>query len=282
MNCIRNALRQATRTLTALTLTEPELEAQLLLSEAMGKDRGHLYAWPDKALKPQQQAVFKGLLQRRLSGEPIAYILGHREFWSLDLRVTPDVLIPRPDTELLVELALGLHSASHPIQVADLGTGSGAIAAALAHERPNWHILATDLSPACVVIAQENFHRFGLRNVETRIGSWCHGLPEQRMLDLIVCNPPYVATGDPHLTRGDLCHEPLSALASGPDGMNAIREIAIQAPTHLASQGWLLLEHGFEQGDAVCETLHRAGFRSIATHRDLTGLERATLGQADN
>ncbi len=280
MSSIRSTLKYAARTLSALPQTEPGLEAQLLLSEAIGKDRSHLYAWPDKYLNPQQQAAFKDLLQRRLNGEPIAYILGHREFWSLDLRVTLDVLIPRPDTELLVELALGLHPASRPIQAADLGTGSGAIAAALAHERPSWRILATDLSPASLAIAQENFHRLGLRSIETRVGSWCHGLPEQRMLDLIVCNPPYVAAGDPHLTRGDLVHEPLSALASGPDGMDAIREIAVQAPPHLAKQGWLLLEHGFEQGEAVRETLHQSGFRSIATHRDLTGLERATLGRA--
>lgn len=279
MNCIQDALQHAVRLLSALPQAEPGLEAQLLLCEATGKDRSHLHAWPAKPLDPQQQVAFQALLHRRLAGEPMAYILGCREFWSLDLRITPDVLIPRPDTELLVEQALELFPSGHPIQAADLGTGSGAIAAALAHERPAWHILATDLSQAALALAQENFKRLGLHNVEPRAGSWCLALPGQPMLDLIVSNPPYVAAGDLHISRGDPSQEPQSALVSGPDGMDAIREIATQAPTHLEENGWLLLEHGFEQAQQVRETLHRAGLRRIATKRDLAGLERITLGQ---
>lgn len=272
-------LARARDALRALPQASPRLEAELLLAEVIDKPRSYLFAWPERELSPESHECFTAFLQRRLAGEPMAYILGQREFWSLNLRITPDVLIPRPETELLVQLALELFPAGRAVDVADLGTGSGALAAALAHERPNWHLSATDASPAALELAQENFHRLGLHNVRTLAGSWCQALPGGSKLDLILSNPPYVAAGDPHLGQGDLPHEPIDALASGEDGLDAIRAIARHSPGHLVDGGWLLLEHGQDQGGAVRGILADAGFSALATHRDLAQRDRATLGR---
>jgi len=278
MTQIRATLDTAALALAILPQSNPRLEAELLLAEVLGKGRTYLFTWPERALTPQQEQAFRGLLQRRLAGEPIAYILGHREFWSLQLQITPAVLIPRPETELLVELALDAFPPQQPIAVADLGTGSGAVAAAIAHERPHWSVWATDTSDAALAVAKENFRRCGLDKVETRQGAWCAALPQQKRFELIVSNPPYVPDQDSHLEQGDLPHEPRSALAAGPDGLDEIRRIIAQAPDHLSAAGLLLLEHGFDQGERIRGLLRQAGFTKVRTHHDLADLDRVSGG----
>lgn len=258
---------------------DARLEVELLLSHVLDRSRAWLYAWPEHEVDGEQQAVFERLIEARAQGEPIAYLTGHREFWSLDLTVTPDVLIPRPETELLVELALARIPHDANVRVADLGTGSGAIALALAHERPLARVLATDASVAALAVARGNAARLDLRNVEFAAGDWCSALGDERF-DVIVSNPPYIASGDEHLGRGDLRSEPMSALASGSDGLDAIRRIVAQAPAHLHAGGWLLLEHGWDQAARVRELLDTPAFRAVATERDDSGHERVTMAQA--
>jgi len=276
---ISSLLAKATLKLAQLAQASPRLEAETLLGACLEQPRSHLYAWPNREIPPEALSRFLRLLQRRLAGEPLAYILGRREFWSLDLLVSPATLIPRPETELLVELALALLPEHPPQRVLDLGTGCGAIAAALAWARPDWNLSASDFSPAALAVARSNFERLGLRNVRSVLGDWYQALPARERFHLIVSNPPYVATVDPHLTRGDLPWEPRSALAAGPDGLDAMRSILAGAAARLEPAGWLLLEHGFDQGPSVRSLLQRAGFREIRTHADLEGLERATLGR---
>ncbi len=278
MGDIRTALHTARSKLAALPQADAALEAELLLAEAMAKPRVYLTAWPERALSTEERATFQSTLQRRLKGEPIAYILGHREFWSLDLQVNQHVLIPRPETELLVELALDAYPADTSILAADLGTGSGAIAAALARERPHWRIIATDLSDKALAVAQHNFRRHGFGRVECRQGHWCAALGMDERLQLIVSNPPYVEQADPHLEQGDPRFEPRTALAAGPDGLDDFRRITEQAPAHLQAGGRLMLEHGWNQGAAVRDLLLQAGFEDVRTHRDLAGQERASEG----
>lgn len=270
-----------------------QIDAELLLGAALGATRAGLYAWPERLLSPSEHARFEALLERRILGEPVAYILGEREFWSLCLRVTPAVLIPRPETELLVETALSLASAlesegaglarEHPgaaLRIADLGTGSGAIALALAVERPHWQIVATDRSAEALRIASDNAVRLGIRNVSFRQGSWCDALPEG-LFDILLSNPPYIDPQDVHLTQGDLRFEPVTALAAPDLGLADLRAICQQAPRHLAPEGWLVLEHGFEQGPAVAQHLSDAGFIGVRTLADLSGLPRVTMGMLD-
>src|SRR5690606_12665811 len=220
---------------------------------------------------------FERLLQRRRAGEPVAYLLGRQGFWSLDLEVSPDTLIPRPDTELLVETALQLAPAM-PLEVLDLGTGTGAIALALAAERPAWRVTGVDRVEAAVALAARNGQRLGLSNARFQLSHWFDGLGEQRF-GLIVSNPPYIAAGDRHLGEGDVRFEPSSALVAGPDGLDDIRRIVAQAPRHLLPGGWLLLEHGFDQGAAVRALLDGAGFVEAHSRRDLAGHERISLGR---
>lgn len=251
-------------------------EAELLLAHALGRSRSWLYAHGDEPLDPAVQAAFEALLQRRQAGEPVAYLIGRRGFWRFELRVTPATLIPRPETERLVELALARLPAGRALRVADLGTGSGAIALAIACERPRARVVATDASAAALAVARANAEALALGNVEFRPGDWCVPLRGERF-DLIASNPPYVAEGDPHLDA--LRHEPLAALAAGADGLEAIRTIVRDAPMHLVSGGWLLLEHGHDQGAAVRVLLQAAGFVEVATERDLEGRERVSLGR---
>ncbi|VAX10809.1 Peptide chain release factor N(5)-glutamine methyltransferase [hydrothermal vent metagenome] len=272
---IREALQQARH----LLHTNSHLEAEILLSFTLGKPRSHLHAWPGKPLEPIQQSTFQALLTRRVQGEPIAYITGYREFWSLELQVTPDTLIPRPETELLVERALELIPQRTPFLVADLGTGSGAIAAAIASERPHCHILATDNSPAAIAIANANFENLGLTNITTKTGEWCSALSKNSHFNLIISNPPYVPDDEPHLNRGDLPREPRSALAAGPDGLNDIRCIIHQAPSHLPPGGWLLLEHGYDQAEKVQSLLKECGLQNPCTFQDMEKRDRVTGGQ---
>ena len=257
---------------------EAAREVELLLSHALGCSRTWLYAHADDPLAAARAVRFHALLRRRAAGEPLAYITGRREFWSLDLNVSADVLIPRPQTERLVELALDKIPQSEKVEIADLGTGSGAIALAIAHERPQARVLATDASAAALEVARGNVQHLGIGNVEFAQGDWCAALGA-RQFDLIVSNPPYIAAGDVHLTQGDLRFEPATALASGADGLDAIRVIAGTAPAHLRPGGWLLLEHGFEQGAAVSQLLGKVGLAEVFTARDLEDRERVTGGR---
>jgi release factor glutamine methyltransferase len=252
------------------------LDAQLLLAKALGKSRTWLYAWPDYEIAQQPLADFAALLARRIAGEPVAYLLGEREFWSQSLVVSAAVLIPRPETELLVEIALELGPAT-TAQVADLGTGSGAIALALARERPQWQVHATELSPSAFQVATDNMQRSQLSNVQVHAGSWFAPLPAQQF-HLIASNPPYIADDDPHLSQGDVRFEPRSALVAAEQGLADLRYLIETAPTKLAANGWLLLEHGWQQGAAVRVLFEQQGYHSIATRCDGGGRERVSYG----
>ncbi|HPA01459.1 MAG TPA: peptide chain release factor N(5)-glutamine methyltransferase [Chiayiivirga sp.] len=256
---------------------EARREAEWLAEQALGVGRAWLFAHADDAVKPEVCARYLALLARRAAGEPLAYLLGRAGFWTLDLEVTPATLIPRPETELLVEAALARLPEANALCIADLGTGSGAIALALASERPQARVLATDASAAALEVARRNAARNDIVNVAFRQGDWLEPLAGERF-DLIASNPPYIAQGDPHLGRGDLRFEPATALASGADGLDALRTLARDAPTHLVPGGWLLLEHGWDQGAAVRGLLRDAGFQRIETLRDLEDRERVTLG----
>ncbi len=261
----------------ARTRVDPA-EAELLLAHALGRSRGWLYAHADAAVAAGEAGRFEALLERRGRGEPVAYLIGRRGFWTLDLAVTADTLIPRPETERLVELALECLPLGGGARIADLGTGSGAIALALAGERPDATVAATDASVAALAVAGANARAAGLANVTFHAGDWFAALPGRRF-DLVASNPPYVADGDPHLREGDLRFEPPAALSSGADGLDAIRAIATAAPAHLSPGGWLLLEHGWTQGAAVRALLQAAGFVEVSTHRDLEERDRVTLGR---
>ena len=253
-------------------------DAEPLLIHALGVDRAWLFAHATDPVAAAAAARVRALVERRAAGEPVAYLTGRRGFWTLDLEVTPDTLIPRPETELLVELALARIGRDAPARIADLGTGSGAIALALASERPAAVVVATDVSKDTLAVAVRNAQAHALDNVWFRRGDWCRALGHDRF-DLIASNPPYIADGDPHLARGDLRHEPGRALASGSDGLDAIRAIVQAAPGHLVPGGWLLLEHGLEQGAAIRALMQQAGMVEVATERDLEQRDRVTLGR---
>lgn len=258
--------------------SEGRHESEILLAHALGRDRAWLFAHATDAVPPDVRDGFERLIERRVAGEPVAYLTGHRGFWTLDLTVTPDTLIPRPETERLVELVLDRLVADEPSRVADLGTGSGAIALAVASERPLAKVIATDASVAALEVARANAVRNALGNVEFRAGNWWEPLAGERF-DLVASNPPYIAGGDPHLAQGDLRFEPAPALSSGADGLDAIREIIMGASAHLHADGWLLMEHGLAQGDEIRALLRDAGFADAATEIDLEGRDRITLGR---
>lgn len=275
---VRTVLNAAAAALDVAGVPDAATEAAILVGQALGKPRTWLYAWPEAGVNEAGLAAVEALVARRSAGEPVAQILGRREFWSLTLEVTPSTLIPRPETELAVERTLALVPEDRHAHIADMGTGSGAIAAAIACERPHWRILATDIDPEALEVARRNFRVHRLNNVETRHGEWTRALDEERF-DLIVSNPPYIADSDPHLETGDLRFEPRGALASGPDGLDALKRIVSAAPAHLVDGGWLILEHGFDQGAAVRDLLVARGFDQVKTHRDLAGHERVTEGR---
>lgn len=254
-------------------------DAEWLLLHALGRrDRAWLFAHSTDPLAPRIAERFESLLASRERGEPVAYLLGRRGFWTLDLEVTPATLIPRPETELLVEQAVLRIPADRPAHVADLGTGSGAIALAMATERPLARVIATDASAEALAVASVNAQAHAIRNVEFRHGDWWAPLAGERF-ELVASNPPYIADADPHLRQGDLRFEPRAALASGAHGLDAIRAIVGGASAHLVSGGWLLLEHGWEQGEAVRDALSAAGFVEVATLVDLEGRDRVSLGR---
>ena len=258
-----------------LSSRDARAEAQLLLIRALGVSKARLAAHPELAVEAQRNARYLQYIERRLAGEPVAYILGEREFYGLDFHVTPAVLIPRPETELLVELALARIPENEPRQVLDLGTGSGCIAVTLAHLRPRTRGVATDVSEAALQVARQNARRHAAHNVEFRRGDGFAPVLAERF-DVIVSNPPYVAANDPHLRQGDLRFEPEQALTSGVDGLGLIRAIIVQAPARLLAGGWLLLEHGYNQGSAVAELLAAAGLGSVFTELDIAGLPRVS------
>ena len=253
-------------------------DAQWLLGHALQQSRTWLLAHDDAALLPAIGSVFNDHCRRRAAGEPLAYLVGEKEFHGLRLRVTPDVLVPRPDTELLVDWALALLPtlASAAPQVLDLGTGSGAIALAVAHRHPAAQVTATDLSPAALAVAQGNATRLGLV-IETGIGPWWSAVAADRRWDLVLSNPPYIAGGDPHLPA--LRHEPTLALTPGGDGLGALRDIIAGAPARLAPGAWLLLEHGWDQAEAVAALLQAAGFKAVETRLDIESRPRCTGGR---
>lgn len=274
-------LRQSADALgTALGLDprESRLEAQILLCHVVRKPRAWLAAHNRDPIHPELTAAFETLLERRIQGEPIAYILGEREFYSLNFKVNPAVLIPRPETELLVDLALERLPVHSSARVLDLGTGSGAVAATLALHRPRAEVVAVDQSAAALEVARENAQRLGVGNLSLMLSNWYSALDEEKF-DLIVSNPPYIAAADPHLTQGDVRFEPPSALASGADGLHDIRIIIQGAAHHLKPGGWLLFEHGYDQANACRELLLRAGFEQVASAADLASIERVTYGQ---
>ena len=272
---IKQLLERATGKLTASP--SAAFDAELLLSHVLDVSRSFLYANPQLPLSTHREIAFVNLLQRRAAGEPIAYLTGHRAFWTLDLKVTPDVLIPRPESELLVEAALERLPREGFRRIADLGTGSGAIALAIARERPNCEVHATDCSASALELARHNARRHGLERVRFHLGHWAEPLAET--FDLIVSNPPYVAGNDPHLESGDCRFEPRTALTPGADGLEAIRQIVGTVGAWLQPGGWLLLEHGYDQGEKVAELLLQQGFREISTIRDLAGHDRVSISR---
>ncbi len=277
MTTVAEALRRA-RELTSVS-DSPRLDVELLLTRTLDKERVWLYTWPETELTESQQAEFERALSRRRKGEPIAHIIGEREFWSLSLSVNASTLIPRPDSERVVELALGLTENTPSGRALDLGTGTGALALAFASERPNWAVAALDASTSAVELARHNAQRLGLERVKCLHSDWYTALTMDDQFDLVMSNPPYIADSDPHLKRGDVRFEPRSALVAERQGLADIEHIVNLSPRHLLPGAWLLIEHGWEQGRAVRELFAVRGFQEVRTEQDLNERDRVTLGQ---
>ncbi|TPQ29204.1 peptide chain release factor N(5)-glutamine methyltransferase [Methylomonas koyamae] len=254
-----------------------QLDAEVLLCHCLDKPRAFLRAWPERSPDAEQTSKFHRLLEQRRQGVPVAYLTGHREFWSREFLVGPEVLIPRPDTELLVELSLDLLPSDRPCRVIDLGTGSGILAITLAVERPLAHVVGLDINRAALETAQRNAGRLQVANVNFAVSNWFADIAESDF-DLVVSNPPYIAADDPHLRQGDVRFEPANALVSAENGLKDIRLIAEQARSRLKPHGQLLLEHGYNQATAVQTILTALGYRHVATHHDLANNPRVTRG----
>lgn len=255
------------------------LDARVLLQAALEMSHAFLAAHPEHVVAGERLARYLALAARRAAGEPVAYLTGEREFFSLEFKVTPAVLIPRPETELLVELALARIPQDASCRVLDLGSGSGCIAISIAKHRPRARVTATDRSPDALEIAAENARALGVHNIDFARGGWFAAIGGERF-DVIVSNPPYIAQDDPHLRQGDLRFEPRNALAAGPDGLDCIRAIVTQANNHLGSGGWLMFEHGYDQAERCRALLDAAGFAEVFSWRDLAGIERVSGGYA--
>lgn len=280
-NSIQNILSRDTLKLSsqlALEASSARIEVQCLLQQVLQVQRVYLLAHADRILTGMEFSVYSEMLQRRLQGEPIAYILGEREFFGLKLKVTPATLIPRPDTELLVELAVQRIPRNQPCAVLDLGTGSGAIALAIAHSCPQAEVLACDASASALAVAQENARTLKISNINFMQSDWYQAL-EVGQFALIVSNPPYIAVNDPHLVQGDVRFEPDTALASGAEGLDDIRHIILNAQGHLLPGGWLMLEHGYDQAARVRTLLQDAAFEGVFSACDLAGIERVSGGR---
>jgi release factor glutamine methyltransferase len=274
MASIADTVKRAAQTLNPHS-ESPRLDAELLLANILGLSRAALIARGEEPVDSNHERAYAEAVRRRAGGVPIAYLTGSREFWSLPLKVSPAVLVPRPETEMLVEHALGLLPRDEACSVLDLGTGSGAVALSLAHERPHWSVIGVDASPAALEIAAHNAKELKLSQVQWRLGSWFDALAGERF-HLIVANPPYMAAADPALKA--LCAEPAAALIAGPTGLEALCAIIAQAPRHLYARGWLALEHGIAQAQDVAQELQQHGFDSIRTYSDFSGRPRVTLG----
>ena len=273
-----------------LNSEEAGYEAQLLLQAVLGVNRAWIISHANDVLETLSNIAFEALINRRLNGEPVAYILGHREFYGLDLLVTPDTLIPRPDTETLVEAVLAKIPVAYPanslydgISVLDLGTGSGAIALAIAKNRPEVLLTAVDASIGALEVAKKNAQNLAISNVQFVLSHWFDGLADENngyaKFDIIVSNPPYIEQSDIHLSQGDLRFEPISALVSGKDGLDDIRQIIDSCLIHLKPQGWLMLEHGYNQAESVADLMAETGLTCIATIKDLGGNDRVTIAK---
>ncbi len=273
---IKTLRRNATARLKA-TSTTPELDAELLLATVLNKPRAFLYAHSDDILTPELLQTFEALLAKRLSGEPMAYLLGEREFWSLPFYVTSNTLIPRPETELLVELTLDAFAINQTCDVLELGVGTGAIAVALATEKPDWNLIAVDKSIDALAVAEKNVFRHHVNNVKLLQSDWFEALDEL-FFDIIVSNPPYLAEDDPHQHQGDLRFEPKTALVSGVDGLRDLAHIIQGSLEHLKPGGALFLEHGCTQGEAVIQLLMESGYKNLRTWQDTNHNDRVTIG----
>jgi release factor glutamine methyltransferase len=274
MSTVAEALRSGARSLDSSS-DSPRLDAELLLGKILGLARSGLIAHDREFLVREQEQAYMNLVERRRQGAPVAYLTGTREFWSLALRVTPAVLVPRPETEVLVELALERLPLDQPSSILDLGTGSGAIALAIASERPRSRVTGVDISAPALDVAMQNSRELGLSHIDWRCGSWFAAVPGQRF-DMIVANPPYIAAADPALEK--LTAEPQIALCDGATGLEALSAIAAGAAAHLHERGWLMMEHGSEQAPDVVRLLERHGFAGIRSHLDFSGKPRVTLG----
>ncbi|MDK9739197.1 peptide chain release factor N(5)-glutamine methyltransferase [Vibrio sp. D404a] len=275
---VESALKAAIVQLQEGENTSPSIDAAVLLCHTLDKPRSYLLTWPEKHLTLEQEQHFNELLTRRLTGEPVAYIVGEREFWSLPLKVSPSTLIPRPDTERLVEVALD-KTFGKTGGILDLGTGTGAIALALASEMPNRNVTGIDLRPEAQQLASENAERLNITNTTFLNGSWFEPLPENSRFSLIVSNPPYIEKDDPHLFQGDVRFEPITALVAEEKGLADIKHIADNARHYLEADGWLAFEHGYDQGDAVREIMQALGYLDVMTEKDYGGNDRVTLGR---
>ena len=277
-NAIKALIEEGVRLLSE-TSEQPKLEAEILLSHVTGKSRTHFRAFAEAEVSAAEALRYQDLVEQRQSGQPMAYLTGTREFWSLNFEVTSDVLIPRPETELLVEIALEWVRSLPKPRLLDLGTGSGAIPVSIAKERPDANLTAVDVSPKALALAQKNAHRLGAPGIRFLLGDWLAALPSAEPFDLIVSNPPYISEQDGHLACGDLRFEPRSALASGPEGLDAIRTIVREARAFIKPGGGLALEHGFEQAPVIRAILADQGYHSIETRTDLQRHPRVTMAR---
>ena len=273
-NTIKSILAESEHTLKAHS-DSARIDVELLLGHVLNKDRSYFHTWPEKELDDQQVSDFQALLEQRVNGKPIAHILGQRGFWSLNLKVTPDTLIPRPDTERLVEIALDIIPQDKKWRILDLGTGTGAIALAIASERPLCEIVATDYSAVALTVAKENANTHHLNNIQFLESHWFENIENQKF-DLIVSNPPYICDNDSHLSQGDVRFEPLSALTAGADGLNDIRIIIKQAKIYLNRGSKILIEHGFDQADAVIALFEAEKYQQAKNYKDYSGQPRVT------
>ncbi|MEF3075038.1 peptide chain release factor N(5)-glutamine methyltransferase [Methylobacter sp. Wu1] len=277
MHSIKSALADAVDALASIS-DSALLDAEVLLCHVLQKERSYLRTWPDKLLEPEQLEQFWTSIEKRRKGMPVAYLIGHREFWSRDFHVSPDVLIPRPDTELLVELGLELIPPDKPFNLIDLGTGSGIIAVTLAAERPHAQVIATDFSPAALKIAEHNAQQHHIANIRFYQSDWFDNVPNIQF-DLVISNPPYIAEDDSHLQEGDVRFEPQTALIAAQQGLRDIEIIADGARGRLKPQGHLLIEHGYNQQHQIQTIFKGLGYDKVQTYQDLSGQPRVTYGQ---
>ena len=273
--CLQQALSAATKNIAS---PSARIDAETLLMYILKKNRAYLYAYPEGILSEEQHSAYQQLIDLRIAGHPVAYLTGKREFWSMQLQVTPDTLIPRPHSECIIEVILNKFAPHTTLNILELGAGSGAIACAIAHEKPNWHITSGDISLSALQIAINNSQLFKLNNINFIHSDWFQAISKEKKFDLIVSNPPYIAANDPHLKCGDLRFEPQNALVGGLHGHESLQHIIQHSHEYLTDNGCLVLEHGFQQRTIVMGMMHAAGYSEIHCTQDTQGLDRVTLG----